>query len=106
MFEASTPFLNLFKWLDRCNKTGSFLQKVIGVLFASTFFFAHLVWGFYQSKVVYDVFADHWEKQKLYPSDHPQLLPFAFFAFIEGANVVLNGLNVWWFFSDLLQYST
>lgn len=49
----STPFLNLHWYFDKCNMTGGKAQLVNGVALLITFFGSRLIWGTYQSVMVY-----------------------------------------------------
>jgi len=90
MFELSTPFLNLHWFMDKVGATGSLLQMINGVMLVSTFFFVRLVWGIYMS-------------YQTLLSVLPVLdqVPLFLQVIYGGANVVLNTLNVFWFFKML-----
>ena len=49
----STPFLNLHWYFDKCNMTGGAAQLVNGIALLATFFGSRLIWGTYQSVMVY-----------------------------------------------------
>lgn len=53
LYAMSTPFLNLHWYLDKCNMTGGNAQLVNGVALLASFFGSRLVWGTYQSVMVY-----------------------------------------------------
>ncbi|KAH6630646.1 TLC domain-containing protein [Chaetomium sp. MPI-SDFR-AT-0129] len=53
LYELSTPFLNFHWFFDKLNMTGSTPQLINGIFLLSTFFLCRLVWGTYQSAVVY-----------------------------------------------------
>ncbi|KAE8352556.1 TLC domain-containing protein [Aspergillus coremiiformis] len=53
LYELSSPFLNIHWFLDKLNLTGSNLQWYNGMLLLSVFFSCRLVWGTWQSVLVY-----------------------------------------------------
>lgn len=53
LYELSSPFLNIHWFLDKVNMTGSRAQWYNGMLLLSVFFCCRLVWGTWQSVVVY-----------------------------------------------------
>ena len=53
LYAVSTPFLNLHWYFDKCNMTGGKAQLVNGIALLATFFGSRLVWGTYQSVMVY-----------------------------------------------------
>ncbi|KAJ5157442.1 uncharacterized protein N7482_008542 [Penicillium canariense] len=53
LYELSSPFLNIHWFLDKVNMTGSRAQWWNGMLLLSVFFCCRLVWGTWQSIVVY-----------------------------------------------------
>ncbi|KAJ6141449.1 hypothetical protein N7470_009839 [Penicillium chermesinum] len=53
LYELSTPFLNIHWFLDKVNMTGSRAQWYNGMLLLSVFFSCRLIWGTWQSAVVY-----------------------------------------------------
>ncbi|KAE8372079.1 TLC domain-containing protein [Aspergillus bertholletiae] len=53
LYELSSPFLNIHWFLDKLNLTGSKLQWYNGMLLLSVFFSCRLVWGTWQSVLVY-----------------------------------------------------
>ncbi|KAK4187999.1 TRAM, LAG1 and CLN8 domain-protein [Podospora australis] len=53
LYELSTPFLNIHWFFDKLNMTGSKPQLYNGIALLATFFCCRLVWGTYQSAVVY-----------------------------------------------------
>ncbi|PYH41495.1 TLC domain-containing protein [Aspergillus saccharolyticus JOP 1030-1] len=53
LYELSSPFLNIHWFLDKVNMTGSKLQWYNGMLLLFTFFSCRLVWGTWQSAIVY-----------------------------------------------------
>ncbi|KAJ5993009.1 hypothetical protein N7451_008733 [Penicillium sp. IBT 35674x] len=57
LYELSTPFLNIHWFLDKVNMTGSKAQWYNGMALLSVFFSCRLIWGTWQSFVVY---SDMW----------------------------------------------
>ncbi|KAL4880044.1 TLC domain-containing protein [Aspergillus karnatakaensis] len=58
LYELSSPFLNIHWFLDKVNMTGSSLQWYNGMALLAVFFCCRLVWGTWQSVIVYsDMFA-------------------------------------------------
>ncbi|KAJ4296515.1 hypothetical protein N0V90_006560 [Kalmusia sp. IMI 367209] len=53
LYELSTPFLNIHWFCDKLNLTGSKLQLYNGIALLVTFFGCRLVWGTYQSILIY-----------------------------------------------------
>lgn len=53
MYELSTPFLNIHWFCDKLGLTGSKLQLYNGFALLFTFFFCRIVWGTYQSVLIY-----------------------------------------------------
>ncbi|KAJ5257180.1 hypothetical protein N7478_013284 [Penicillium angulare] len=54
LYELSTPFLNIHWFLDKVNMTGSKAQWYNGMLLLSVFFSCRLIWGTWQSAIVYN----------------------------------------------------
>lgn len=120
LYELSTPFLNIHWFFDKLNMTGSRAQLYNGIALLATFFSCRLVWGTYQSIVVY---GDMWKAVHTAPSPAYMAAAFADPAtahdadtnpmfFVRGAattvplwlaatyvasNLVLNALNWYWF---------
>ncbi|KAF4548104.1 TLC domain-containing protein 3 [Elsinoe fawcettii] len=117
-YELSSPFNNFHWFLDKLQLTGSFYQWVNGLILIATFFSCRLVWGNYNSVIV---FHDMWTAYKsgkittagqLWPEGKPpgqftdendifrftvgRQLPLWLAASYLGANLVLNSLNVYW----------
>ncbi|EIN07165.1 DUF887-domain-containing protein [Punctularia strigosozonata HHB-11173 SS5] len=86
LWELSTPFLNINWFLDKTGKTGSTLQLINGLCLLSTFAGARLIYGGIMS---YDFF------QTLYAVRNE--LPTAYLIIYGLGNVVLQGLNWFWF---------
>jgi hypothetical protein len=53
LYELSSPFLNIHWFLDKLNMTGGRTQWYNGIALLSTFFACRLVWGTWQSVIVY-----------------------------------------------------
>ncbi|RHZ61948.1 TLC domain-containing protein [Aspergillus thermomutatus] len=53
LYELSSPFLNIHWFLDKVNMTGSKLQLYNGILLLVVFFCCRLIWGTWQSALVY-----------------------------------------------------
>ena len=58
LYELSTPFLNFHWFLDKLGQTGSLLQLVNGIILIFAFGGCRLVWGTYQSVLIY---SDIWQ---------------------------------------------
>ncbi|KAK0522000.1 hypothetical protein OC835_006715 [Tilletia horrida] len=90
LWELSTPFLNIHWFLDKMGKTGSTLQLVNAFFLLSTYVFARLTFGMYNS---YHFFA-----HVLFPpAPHVPPLPAHVKYFYLIGNVTLNSLNFFWF---------
>lgn len=125
LYELSSPFLNIHWFLDKVNMTGSKAQWYNGMLLLGSFFSARLVWGLWQSAVVY---RDMWmavrnnlsssssvllpptvfdEQEEISPATaqvtqfarqiNETRLPLWLPAAYVASNLVLNSLNVYWF---------
>ncbi|CAI6251734.1 unnamed protein product [Periconia digitata] len=53
LYELSTPFLNVHWFCDKLNLTGSKIQLYNGIALLVTFFGCRIVWGTYQSVMIY-----------------------------------------------------
>lgn len=53
LYELSTPFLNIHWFCDKLNLTGSKIQLYNGLALLVTFFGCRIVWGTYQSYLIY-----------------------------------------------------
>ncbi|KAM7190541.1 TRAM, LAG1 and CLN8 domain containing protein [Naviculisporaceae sp. PSN 640] len=120
LYELSTPFLNIHWFFDKLNMTGSRAQLYNGIVLLVTFFSCRLVWGTYQSAVVYK---DMWRAIHTTPDPsivaaalsnnatltNPDLNMLAFVTEEEpvpvwlagiyiASNLTLNSLNWMWFF--------
>ncbi|KAJ5774518.1 hypothetical protein N7457_009414 [Penicillium paradoxum] len=62
LYELSSPFLNIHWFLDKVDMTGSRTQWYNGMALLSSFFACRLVWGTWQSIVVY---GDMWNALQL-----------------------------------------
>ncbi|KAK3902731.1 TLC domain-containing protein [Staphylotrichum tortipilum] len=65
LYELSTPFLNIHWFFDKLDMTGSRPQLYNGIALLVTFFLCRLVWGTWQSAIVY---ADMWRSISRPPS--------------------------------------
>ncbi|KAI5797700.1 TLC domain-containing protein [Geopyxis carbonaria] len=122
LFELSSPFLNIHWFCDKLNLTGSRIQLVNGFFLLGTFFLCRIVWGTYNSVLVFkDVFNIYATPP---PSAHPKLdplstqetpidgaaihpfagmtVPLWLVVVYLGSNICLNGLNYFWF-SRMIQ---
>ncbi|AEO54401.1 hypothetical protein MYCTH_2296939 [Thermothelomyces thermophilus ATCC 42464] len=119
LYELSTPFLNIHWFFDKLNMTGSKPQLYNGIALLTTFFLCRLVWGTYQSAVVYvdmwysltrvpspeyiaAAFADPLtasdpDANPMFFSPDPQPVPVWLTALYLASNLVLNALNWYWF---------
>ncbi|PNS14192.1 hypothetical protein CAC42_6705 [Sphaceloma murrayae] len=118
LYELSSPFNNFHWFLDKLQLTGSTYQWVNGIVLIGTFFSCRLVWGNINSIFV---FGDMWTAYRsgmitttptIWPEGKPpgnlanendlfrytagRDLPFWLAASYLGANIVLNGLNIYW----------
>ncbi|KAK4129856.1 DUF887-domain-containing protein [Trichocladium antarcticum] len=120
LYELSTPFLNIHWFFDKLNMTGSRAQLYNGIALLATFFSCRLVWGTYQSVIVY---GDMWKAVHTAPSpaymaaafadpatahdvdtnpmffvrDAATTVPLWLAATYVASNLVLNALNWYWF---------
>ncbi|KAI0289857.1 TLC domain-containing protein, partial [Russula brevipes] len=86
LWELSTPFLNIHWMLDKTGQTGSPLQLVNGLILFSTFAAARLVYG---TMISYQFCQTLFEVR--------DGLSSAIFAAYVCGNLILNGLNMFWF---------
>ncbi|KAI1350174.1 TLC domain-containing protein [Xylaria sp. FL0043] len=118
LWELSSPFLNIHWFFDKLGMTGSRAQLYNGLVLIGTFFSCRLVWGTYQSVLVYrDLFAGVREgpyallAEKAGISDFPERyaetmqfansstgVPLWLAVIYVGSNLTLNSLNFYWFF--------
>ncbi|KAI8819611.1 DUF887-domain-containing protein [Fimicolochytrium jonesii] len=87
LFELSTPFLNIHWFCDKTGRSGSRLQLINGVVLVLVFFSARICYGFYNS---YDFFV-------MMHRNKSEISNVFLWVYAVG-NVLLNGLNVLWFF--------
>jgi hypothetical protein len=107
LYELSTPFLNIHWFMDKMKMTGSRAQLYNGLMLLFTFFSARLVYGTYQS---IRVFGDIVDAIDANPNPDELSSPLMLFAHEQStvplwigavylaSNLVLNGLNFYWFF--------
>lgn len=125
LYELSSPFLNIHWFCDKLALTGSTLQLINGIFLLLTFMSCRLFWGTYQSiRVFSDIWSayhagpiapllDPSNDAKSFPntttttptSDRSEMMRFAnnqsiplwlALAYLT-SNIVLNGLNWFWF---------
>ncbi|KAF2403850.1 DUF887-domain-containing protein, partial [Trichodelitschia bisporula] len=116
LYELSSPFLNVHWFCDKLNMTGSTLQFLNGLCLLATFAGCRLVWGSYNSVLVY---YDAWRAFAASSSSGPAFslkalsaadaealrfygtgdadVPLWLVAAYLGSNLTLNGLNWYWF---------
>ncbi|RDB21125.1 putative TLC domain-containing protein C17A2.02c [Hypsizygus marmoreus] len=87
LWESSTFFLNIHWFLDKTGRTGSRAQFINGILLLSAFFSVRLVYG---GKVSY-------EFMKTLAQVRNEI-PFSYVVTYMAGNVVLQGLNWFWFY--------
>ncbi|KAF2447789.1 DUF887-domain-containing protein [Karstenula rhodostoma CBS 690.94] len=66
LYELSTPFLNIHWFCDKLDLTGSKIQFYNGIALLATFFGCRIVWGTYQSVLIY---SDIYTAMTTSPSD-------------------------------------
>ncbi|KAI1115194.1 TLC domain-containing protein [Nemania sp. NC0429] len=113
LWELSSPFLNIHWFFDKLSMTGSRAQLYNGLVLIATFFSCRLVWGTWQSVLVYrDLWAGiHQGPNELdaasLPARYADTMQFAaestavpmwLAAIYVGSNLTLNSLNFYWFF--------
>jgi hypothetical protein len=86
IYELSTPFLNIHLILDKLGLAGSIYQAVNGVFLLSSFFFARILFGYYNSFVFIKTIKDAGSS-----------IPVHYLVIYGSANFLLNGLNAIWF---------
>ena len=104
LYELSTPFLDFHWYIDKLGWTGTTLQLVNGILLILTFGGCRLVWGAYQSVLIY---SDIWqaiqahngpgEKVGADVAAEVQNLPVALALTYLVGNTILTLLNFYWF---------
>lgn len=110
LYELSTPFLNVHWFMDKLEMTGSRAQLYNGIVLICTFFCCRLIYGNYMSAWVY---ADMWRAVWEGPGDAAlptsrgssvfrfagtDPIPMWLFVTYTTSNLILNSLNVIWFF--------
>ncbi|KAI0489578.1 TLC domain-containing protein [Xylaria cf. heliscus] len=112
LWELSSPFLNIHWFFDKLGMTGSRAQLYNGLVLIATFFSCRLVWGTYQSVLVYrDLWAGINQGLDVGALDAPARyaesmqfvtastgIPIWLAAIYVGSNLTLNSLNFYWFF--------
>ncbi|KAL1835655.1 hypothetical protein VTJ49DRAFT_6265 [Mycothermus thermophilus] len=127
LYELSTPFLNIHWFFDKLNMTGTKPQLYNGIALLVTFFLCRLVWGTYQSAVVY---VDMWhsihrapsaeyldaafaavsdptdpDANPMFFSRNPTTVPVWLTGIYLASNLTLNSLNWFWFFKMIKAVS-
>ncbi|KAF8319414.1 DUF887-domain-containing protein, partial [Clavulina sp. PMI_390] len=87
LWEASTPLLHFHWFFDKLGMTGSLPQLINGVLLLGTFFTARIVYGGYMT-------VEFFHTMQSIQHEIPAVQYYAYF----GGNILLNGLNWFWFF--------
>ncbi|KAF7295403.1 TLC domain-containing protein [Mycena indigotica] len=86
LWETSTLFLNIHWALDKTNRTGGSLQLINGVLLVVSFALVRLVAGGYWSYQFYETLFEYKDR-----------IPLAALVVPGIGNVILQGLNWFWF---------
>ena len=105
LYELSTPFLNFHWFFDKLGMTGSLAQLVNGIILITTFGACRLVWGVYQSYLIY---TDMWQAIKARDRIQNRIgmtkiaaevrnLPTSLVVLYLVGNTVLITLNYYWF---------
>jgi hypothetical protein len=127
LYELSSPFLNIHWFCDKLNMTGSTLQFVNGIVLLFTFFSCRLCWGTYNSiRVFSDVYRAYTAgpvlltdpatgklssnttvgnagfKHDILRFADGQSVPLWLAAAYLASNLILNGLN-WYWFSKMIE---
>jgi hypothetical protein len=122
LYELSSPFLNIHWFCDKLNMTGSTIQFVNGIALLFTFFSCRIVWGTYQSiRVFTDVYHVYTAgpvtlsdpdfgklnsdtivgnagfKNDVLQFAEGQTVPLWVVTAYLVSNLILNGLNWFWF---------
>ncbi|KAG5460367.1 MAG: TLC domain-containing protein, partial [Olpidium bornovanus] len=92
MFELSTPFLNINWFMDKMGMAGSLLQLINGIVLLTAFFCARIVFGFVASWQTYENASKPVSVEATKP-----LVPTFLIVLYTVANLLLNGLNIYWF---------
>ncbi|KAK5628181.1 hypothetical protein RRF57_003896 [Xylaria bambusicola] len=118
LWELSSPFLNIHWFFDKLGMTGSRAQLYNGLILIGMFFSCRLVWGTYQSFLVYrDLYAgisqgpDFLAAKEAgtvgFPARYAESMQFVttstgvplwLATIYVGSNLTLNSLNFYWFF--------
>ncbi|KAK4569373.1 hypothetical protein LTR86_003136 [Recurvomyces mirabilis] len=127
LYELSSPFLNIHWFCDKIGLTGSTIQAVNGAVLTFSFFGCRIVWGIYNSfntfHDIYSAYTAGHANAPLLTSDSnmrtsvsgdmgiyydngrqesafmgEQYLPLWLPAIYLASNLVLNALNIWWFY--------
>lgn len=115
LYELSTPFLNVHWFLDKLGMTGGTAQWVNGILLLLTFGGSRLVWGTYQSWLMYNDVWLAWHDRTPYelkckayravmestlglqvPKECRILPTWLALVYVVG-NTMLSVLNFWWY---------
>lgn len=117
LYELSTPFLNIHWFLDKLQMTGSRMQLLNGIILVVTFGCSRLLWGTYQSILIYMDIWTAWKLPVLFDSErncgalptlsftgmdapgqcYEHLLPVWLVSIYLGGNTVLTALNFYWY---------
>lgn len=122
LYELSSPFLNIHWFCDKLNMTGTTVQFVNGIMLLCTFFSCRIIWGSYQSiRVFIDVYiaytagavtlsdlgtgklnnnttvGDAGFKHDVLQFAEGQTVPLWMIVAYLASNIILNGLNWFWF---------
>jgi hypothetical protein len=115
LYELSTPFLNIHWFLDKFDMTGSRAQLINGILLLASFGGSRLVWGSYQSWMIYKDIWRAWHNTEPYGTEclkyslHQYIgaglevpttcraLPGWLAILYVGANTALTALNFYWY---------
>ncbi|OCL08058.1 DUF887-domain-containing protein [Glonium stellatum] len=117
LYELSTPFLNIHWFLDKLNMTGSRAQLLNGIILIITFGCCRLLWGTYQSVLIYNDIWTAWNSPLLFKNERNcatfirtnsgeaglngecgmHFLPTWLVIVYLGSNTVLSVLNFYWF---------
>lgn len=115
LYELSTPFLNIHWFLDKFGMTGSTAQLINGILLLASFGGSRLVWGSYQSWMIYNDIWQAWHATKpwgaeclkyathqyngngLHVPTDCRVLPGWLALLYVGANTALTVLNFYWY---------
>ncbi|KAI9228028.1 MAG: DUF887-domain-containing protein [Piptocephalis tieghemiana] len=86
LYEISTVFLNIHWFMDKCGLSDSLAQSLNGIILLLSFFFSRILYGTYQSVVVYvDLFRVR------------DQISTGLFWLLAFSNLLLMSLNFLWF---------